>query len=354
MIATGAYPAFYEQPVRSSAVQTFSLGQTFNFDINRDSVVDEVFIVLEGTITTAAATAAIEGLAALVQSVQVRGSMAGVGEIVPVSNASGPDLAELYQFQVGALVNETGQGALGSTGFFRVIIPVRFAQQFWGNEIANRCTSLAAYAMSSLSLSITSATQAQVDTNASATFVLGTTVCWLRIFQCFRDSVPANFMDTNIRTSIEVKENAAVTTQAPASDSLPAGGDYSLILLRAFSAGGASQTKQALSGTAPFTNGATQSIKLYDLTRYIKADISFNDLRASNLQDVFDTIPTGNACFIYNRGPTKLFQTGAINKAQSDIRLEYTATAPSAGGKIRFVYQRIFDPNNVLGIPRKA
>jgi hypothetical protein len=152
-----------------------------------------------------------------------------------------------------------------------------------------------------------------------------------------------------LRSFTEVVEDANIQTQSPRVQYLPAANDYALILARAYSG---SNAKQADSANAPFSSGPNQYINLYDLNRRQKKGTSFSDLRAENIGFTVDPLVEGNAAFVFNRGKENLFQTGEIFKSQTNIMLEYNSTAPSAGGRIRWVYERIEDKNNLLQIPR--
>jgi hypothetical protein len=344
-------PLFYPSTIRSAEVRPFTLGGTqISFDLPRESVIESIDIVIEGTVSTAASgggvNASVEGLPALIQQVQVRGSLAGSGEVLPVSSCSGPDLYELSQFQRGVLTPLVG--SLSTTGFFRVVIPVHFRQYFFGDKYSNLRTALPAFAMSSLSVNLTTATQSQVDVGSSPTLAISNAHAWIRVHQCYRDSVPQDF--AFIRSFVEVIEDANIQTQSPRVQYFPASSDYALILVRSF---GSLNGKQNDASTAPFAVGPNQYLNLYDLNRRQKVGTSFLDLRASNLGHTVDPLVTGNACFVFNRGAESLFQTGEINRAQTSIIAEYNAHA-SNGVKIRWVYQRIEDPNNILGIPRIA
>jgi hypothetical protein len=241
-------------------------------------------------------------------------------------------------------------GSLSTTGFFRVVIPVYFRQYFFGDKYSNLRTALPAFAMSSLSVNLTTATQAQVDLGGSPTLGIINAHCWIRVHQCYRDSVPQDF--AFIRSFTEVIEDANIQTQSPRVQYFPASSDYALILIRSFNSSNSKQGDGLSIGT-PFANGPNQYLNLYDLNRRQKVGTSFLDLRASNLGHTVDPLVPGNACFVFNRGAENLFQTGEINRAQTSIIAEYNATA-NAGAKIRWVYQRIEDPTNVLGIPRIA
>lgn len=338
------YPLFYKQVVPAPDQLSVTLGGGGSIGIPRDSVVERIDIVVEGSITTAAATAAVEGLPRLLESVSLRGSARSAGQILPITQLRGDDLYELAQFKRGALTPI--DGALGSTGFFRFVIPIHLRNYFLGNEIDNMRTALPAYDMSEFSLALKFASQAALDVNVSPTFVLGTTTCYLRIHQCYPGTQPADMV--YLRATQEVSVDDAITTGTTRQFALPAGGDYSLILARSFSGANA---KQANSGSAPYTTGAAQVIRVYDRNRFIKKESSFLDLRAENIDYTMDALVTGNAAIVYNRGKDLLFQTSGLDKSQSDIRIEANQTA-ATGAKIRYIYERIQDPNNVLQIAR--
>jgi hypothetical protein len=340
------YPVFYSSTIRSTEVRQFSLGgQQMSFNLPRESVIEAVDVVVEGIVSTAATQANVEGLPALISQVQLRGSLAGSGEVMPISSCTGPDLYELAQFKRGVLTPLVG--ALNMTGPFRLVIPIYFRNFFLGDKLDNMRTALPAFAMSSLSLNLTTATQNEVDKAGSPTFALTNANVWLRVHQCYRDSVPDGF--GYLRSFTEVVEDNAVQTQSPRTQFLPAANDYSLILVRSFAA---ANGKQHDTNNGPFTIGPGQFLNLYDLNRRQKVGTSFADLRAQNIGHTVDPLIQGNACFVFNRGKESLFQTGEIGKSQTNILIEYNATTPAAGGRIRWVYERIEDSSNVLQIPR--
>lgn len=338
-------PLLVKQIIPVSA-QAFALGGSpLTFNIPRESVIEKISVAVEGNITTGAATANVDGLPALLQSLSVTGSLQN-GRFEPVVALSGPDLYEAAQFHRGTLPHSFG--ALGSTGRFRVEIPLYFREYFWGDEFKNLLPAIPAWQMSELTLTVTPATQAQVDSNATPTLVIaaGSTV-QVEVHQYFRESVPADLKF--FRGTWEVQVDSVPTTASPYEVRLPAGGDYTQILLRAFSAANTRQAQTGTSGPLTYPNGY---IRLFELSRTVKIDTDPGKVRAMNLEAVVDTLVAGNYALLFNRfGPNQVFQTGAIGQALNNVTMHLNTTT-GTGNSIRFVNRRIFDPENFLGIVR--
>ena len=337
-------PIFYDQIVPVSS-QTFALGgNRYVFNLPRESVIEKINLYVEGVVGTAATAAAIEGLSKLISSVTVRGSLSGQPELVPISGLSGPDLFEAAVAHSGVLPQTIG--ALNATGKFRVNIPLYFREQFFGDEPTNLLTAIPAFQMSDLTLTVVSETLANVDLNS--VLALSSAVIGLEIEQSYRDTIPAGIQF--IRGQFEVLEDNNIVTQTTREVKLPSGGDYTFLLMRAYSAANA---KQLDSSTTPAPLNQPGTIKLYDLSRFTKIETDFLKLRARNLQQtVDDTLTAGNAFIAYNRsGPSGIFQTGQAGIALNNITVVYDAVA-AANSKVRFVYRRLFDPANLLKIAR--
>lgn len=328
---------FYKMDLRTGA-NPFTLGGTTAIQLNRDSLLEGIRIIITGTIATAAATASIEGLPALLQSITLRGSSSGTN-YQPINSLSGPDLYELHQFRRGAV--PVADGALGSTGFFRIEIPITF-RQWWFQGTDSYRTCLPAFQMSDLTLTMVAATQAQVDTNGTPTFALTSASIYVIQEESYRESVPKDFENPAIylQELFEVTQwDVQLVTNPNFIFEIPAGGLYSYLLLRSFSA---ANVKQADSGSAPFTNGSTQQITLYDLAKRVKKDCSFMDLRGSNINDVVDTPIVGNACFVYGHEQNQLFDTTTLNKTTANVNMNANITT-ATGSKVRIVRNRIFN-----------
>lgn len=223
-------PLFYRQVVPVSS-QTFALaGSPIVFNLPRESVIDQINVYVEGSFGVGAATAAVEGLSKLVQSITVRGSIQNAPQLEPVSGLSGPDMFELAQFIRGMLPATVG--SLGSAAKFRVSIPIYFRDFFMSSEAKNLLAALPAFRMSELTCTITPATQAQVDTNAAPTLTVVGGICGLEIFQFYRNTVPDNVQF--YRATYEATTDSGISTATDREIKLPSGGDYSLILARAF------------------------------------------------------------------------------------------------------------------------
>lgn len=344
-------PTFYRQRLPVS-VQNFTIGgPPVVFDIPRVSAISRINVYVTGVIGTVAATGAIEGLPKLVQSVLLRGTVTGSAVFEPISGLSGPDLAELAQFTDGTLPMKSG--ALTTAAAFGFHIPLNFRDSFFrgmgaNGQPASLLTAIPAFNMSGLTLTITPATQAQVDVNAIPTFALTTGTIYVEIDQYYPNTLPANY--NFIRSSIELSlVDTGIVTANPRQLQIAAGGHYTNMLFRSFSGANAKQTEF---GGAPFLtpNG---DIILYDLNRFTKIETDFNRARATNALEVnggYSALVDGNFAFNFNRGETAVFQTSAIGTAQNTILFNYNAVA-SAGAQVRVVSRRLFDPSNLLGIP---
>lgn len=322
------------------AAQTLALGSTFNFAIPRESLIEGLQLFLEGTVGTVSTTVPVEGLAALVKSVSIRGSIGGGPAVEICNGVPGADLYEIAQFQKGSLPLVVG--GLGATGAFRLNLPIWFREWFFTSEIKNLMTAIPAYAMSDLTLSVTIASQAE----AGAALVLsGSPRIGVVVNQFYRDSIPQGL--PFIRSTYEGFTDTAIATATDREIKLPSGGLYSILMARSYSA---ANTKQADTGTAPITANPAGSIRLYDLSRFTKAESNFLSLRQDNAEITLDTLVTGNAAFVFNRGESNLFQTGQLGRALNNVTLVYNSTAAS-GAQVRFVYRRILDDANALAIP---
>lgn len=325
--------------------QSFTLGgSALTFLIPRESLIDRLDLFFEGNFTTAAATAAIEGLSAIAKSVTLSGSMAG-GRIEPISGIAGPALFEFAQIHQGSLPHT--YGALTPSGRFRVTIPLLFRNFGFSSQARNLLTALPAWQMSELTLSVTPAAQADLDTNATPTLVLASGKVGVDVKQYFRETVPNDIV--TIRSTVERTLDNNPATESAHEVKLPSGGDYDAILLRAFSA---ANVKMANTGTTGPITQPDGVIRLYELSRTTKFETDYAKLRADNLAITLDTLVDGNAALVFGRyGEDQIFQTGAIGQALNNVVLQYDSTNVT-GGKVDFIYRRLFDPNNYLGIVR--
>jgi hypothetical protein len=319
-------------------------GAAVSFQIPRESLIDKMVLYAEGVFSAAAATAAAEGLAKLVKSVSLSGSLAG-GRIEPIAGLDGPELSEFSQIHCRSLAPTIG--ALTSAAAFRVEIPLHFRNYGFSSEAKNLLTALPAWQMSDLTMNVTPASQADCDVHATPTLAASALKFGVEVHQYFRETVPDNIV--TIRSTLERSLDNNPATESPHEVKLPSGGDYDSILLRAFAGANTRQTDAGTTG--PITN-PDGYIRLFELSRTTKFDTNYHGLRSENLRRLLDSLVTGNAAFLFGLdGEAQLFQTGAIGQALNNVLIQYQSTNIS-GGKVDFVYRRIFDPNNYLGITR--
>lgn len=338
-------PILYRQKLRQQP-QAFVLGGgAITFNIPRESVVDEIRIILYGVVNAAATGINIDGTPSMIASVTVRGSVAGGDELQPVAGLTGADLYELAQWQRGALPRVAGN--LTTAGaIYRLDLPIYFREFFCSNELKNLLPAIPALNMSDLTVTIIPAALATVDSNSALTF----TSCNIavEVYQYYRATIPANMQF--IRGTYEVTEDNGIVTSVQREVKLPSGGFYGFLGMRSYQAANVKQTDLGATAAAPITEPTVGGITLYDLSQFVKAKTSFQNLRDDNLMQIVDNLVAGNSAFLFNRtGEAGLFQTGDIGNALNNVVVQYDATA-AANSRVRFVYRRLFDPANLLGL----
>lgn len=328
----------------SESEQTFALGAAPIVFNPRESLIDALYLYVEGNIATVAATAHINGLAQLIKSITLAGSVAG-GRFEPFSGMTDPDMYEIAQWQRGS--SPIKFGALGSTGRFRICIPLYFREFFMGDELLNLLPAIPAWKMSDLKLTVTPAAQADADVNGTPTLALTAgAVVGVEVHQFFRETVPDGLR--TIKTSYELQLEDAPATKNPYEIKLPRGGDYSFIGFRSFDGSNTRQLETDTTGPITYPAGF---IRLLELSRNTRLDSAWNKLRAQNAEVMLDSLVDGNAAFLFNRwGPRQLFQTGAIGQALNNVTIQLQTTSVS-NGSIRVLFRRLFGPGEPPGHP---
>jgi hypothetical protein len=337
--------------------QNVTLGQTVNVPgVLQDSYTAEFIIMCEGTITTIAATPAIEGLAALIQKVNISGPLTGYAPLTPVNGLSGPMLVEIGQFIRKCI--SYSWGSLGTTGKFGVSIPCTFTHPrmpFPYSHMSVLPTSL----MGAVNFNIQMANQAQVDTNAAPTFAATMTV-YVQQNEYKAASIPAmsplvgaaNVVPGSfqfIPSSLNYVQNTSVQTSAQSQQLFP-NGTYLLLLVRSFvtAPSGVATGRQSdtVAGGPLDISTTTQGMILQDVNQTPKIAATFYTLRKKNLDDIEDSLLPGNANFSFNQGLASIFQP---QQGPNQIPLNYsTTTTGTTSPRIDFIYQQIFDTMNWL------
>lgn len=332
---------FEPEVVKSTDILPFALNSgAVTIRLPKTGLIGTINLIIEGTIGTAATAASVDGLAALIQSIVVRGNRLAGGQIPFVNSVSGAGMRELQLNRRGILPRVVG--ALSSTGWFRLSIPLDFMQPFFPDRLGY-VTNIDAYNFNELIVQITPATTAQVDTNSA--FVLTSAITYCECQQAMRASIPddlilaqtifeqVNFPTPNSGTNIQLQ--------------LPAGGHYANILMRAFSA---ANVKQVDGGSTPFVTGSNAQALLLDLLRNNKEETDYQAIRDVNaFESATDSIIVGNACYTFNRALNKLFFTGQKTTAADQIQVKANLTG-AANARIEFVTERILDLFDLLKI----
>jgi len=310
---------------------------------------------VEGTISTAAATANPEGLPAILQQVRVTGTLSDGTPVSPINNIRGPQLAELAQF-IRSNVSWSW-GSLGSTGTFGAYVPCTFEN--WrmngtvmvnGNPVYLRWMScLPAGTMGALTISIQLANQNQLDTNAAPTLAFSTISIGIQQNQFFKSSVPALF--TYFPNSVDQIVNSAVSAGTGQNILFPNGTAYLNILLRSMTSTNATTracvTKQADGTVGPIDLSYTSlGLTLADSNNVPKAQLGWEQIRKDNLDHITDSLVAGNACFQFNNGLQSVWRPSPGSNT-IPLTVPYNTTGTS-NPLVEFIYQRLWDPNNAL------
>lgn len=349
--------------------QNVTLGQNVNINgVLQDSITSEFIIEVEGTITTVAATPAIEGLPALVQNVNLSGPLANYGSLNPINGISGPMLSEIAQF-IRSNVSYSF-GSLGTTGKFGVSVPCTFLQPRL-NYPWSRMSCLPTNDMGSVNFTIQIANQAQVDTNATATFAASTLTVYVQQNEYLRNSVPAlaalvpagqlpkgsdGVPGSNLFMFIPSTLNYLSITPiqtTPQQQQLFSNSTLMLMMIRSFptvATSGVATSRQSdtVAGGPLNLSVTSQGITIQDVNKAPRRNVNYYTMRKENLDNITDGLVTGNAAFQFNRGLDKIFQP-SIGPNQIPLILD-TVTTGTTNPRIDVVYQQITDSQNWLGL----
>lgn len=338
--------------------QNVVLGQTLNIQgILQDSYTSEFLIVIEGVIATAAATAAIEGLTAILQKINISGPLPGYQPLTPVNGLSGPMVTEIGQFIRKNL--SFSFGGLGTTGKFGCTIPCTFINPRMKYPLSHMAI-LPTNIMGAVNFSVQVATQAQLDTNGTATLAFTSINIYVQQNEYKANSIPALAplipapnagLFKFVPSSLNYVQNQNVQASQQSQQLFP-NGTYMLILIRSFptTVGGVASSRQSDTAvTGPFDTSITsQGIVIQDVNQAPKSAEDWYSLRKKNLDTIDDPLVTGNVCFQYNQGADKIFQP-IIGPNQIPLNYATVLTSTTAP-RIDFVYQQIFDTMNWLGL----
>lgn len=340
--------------------QNASFGNQLNFLAIQDSYVSEFIIGIEGTISTAAATAAVEGLSSLVSKVSVSGPLTGYQPLTPINNLSGPMLVEAAQFIRGNV--SFGYGSLGSTGNIGEYIPTTFLHPRlpapW-----RYMSCLPANLMGSCTINVTMAAQNQCDTNATPTLAFSNLTCFIQQNEYKSNSIPAlsplvpaaqvvngafQFIPTTLNYYSQLNPQAGQQNQQ-----LFPNGTYMMFLLRSFASTSSTTrtplTRQTDAGQVPIDGSITSAgLVLQDVNQSPKSAVTWGTLRKDNLDHVTDSLVPGNVCFQFNRGISDIYQP-IVGPNQIPLNYPIVLTGTTLP-RVDFVYMQLFDSMNWLGL----
>jgi hypothetical protein len=148
-----------------------ALGQTVRFEITREFHVEAIYIVVAATVSAVMATANADALQAIVNLVQVQVSDGAQNR--NVVDVSGPALLELANQWIGGLDRNTASFiGNNTTGAKTLVYPVFFAHPQLSDPVGSVLLLPAPRFNSNPVVSVTFATQVQMDTNATPTFAV--------------------------------------------------------------------------------------------------------------------------------------------------------------------------------------
>lgn len=211
-------------PTQSS----LALGSTIRFEITREFHVEALYLVVVATPSGAMATANADALQAIVNRVQLQVSDGAQNR--NVVDVSGPALLELANQWIGGLDRDTATnvGTNPSSGAKTLIYPIWFAHPQLADPIGSVLLLPVPRFNSNPVLSVTFATQAQMDTNATPTFAVSALTAHLVIVR--RQVNRPNFPTFN--TELAELEVAYPTTGNSQLYELQIPGSYTGILFR--------------------------------------------------------------------------------------------------------------------------
>lgn len=208
-----------------------ALGSSLNFEVSREFHIESIILQLSGTITAGAATMNTDGLAKLLKNVNVEVAD-GVTTRQPV-NGSGSMLLENAVQQIGSLDADTA-AALAittGTGAFSINYPIFFAPPQIKDPTRSLFLLPAPRYTSNIQVNIDIASQAEIDTNGSATFAASAGITARLVINRRVVSVPRfPTFDTELKESLHEFSSSASNQ----SMELDVPGSYLGLLLRSY------------------------------------------------------------------------------------------------------------------------
>jgi len=205
-----------------------ALGQTIRFELTREFHIEALYLMVVATPSAAMATANADALQAIVNRVQVQVSDGAQNR--NVVDVSGPALLELALQWQGGLDRDTATnlGTNPSSGAKTLVYPIWFAHPQLADPVGSVLLLPAPRFNSNPVVTVTFATQAQMDTNATPTFAVSALTARLVIIrrQVNRPKFPI------FNTELAELEVSYATTGNAQLYELQIPGSYTGILLR--------------------------------------------------------------------------------------------------------------------------
>jgi hypothetical protein len=205
-----------------------ALGQQIRFEITREFHIEAIYLVVVATPSAAMATANADALQAIVNRVQVQVSDGAQNR--NVVDVSGPALLELSSEWIGGLDRDTAAnvGTNPASGAKTLIYPIWFTHPQLADPVGSVLLLPAPRYNTNPVVSVTFATQTQMDTNATPTFAVSALTAYCIIIR--RQVNRVNFPTFNTELA-ELEVSYATTGNAQLYE-LQIPGSYTGILLR--------------------------------------------------------------------------------------------------------------------------
>lgn len=358
------------EQVLPQPAQTISLGgPQVQFQLDRSSLINKLYIVVEGVVGTAVNALSAAGAMAVIGAVNIQGNKNVGGNYNPVQNMDGASLAAFMQSKYGEapkIVNSTLQ-----TGRFTAWIPVIFEEPAFGDILA-WTNALPAMLMSTLTVTITPGALADVDAGTGA-LVFSSLSCYVVQHQADVMTIPrwksANPQDgyiftapgstfpiaipfTDMTLSKNVYSSGVDYATGIKQLQEPAGGFYTDLNYLAY----ASATSRQLDATAvpgaPISNAAGAYVQLYTLGRTVLRSQTYAELRGVLHDRCVDAELEGLIGWAFSRsGRYALLDTELASNTQGSLQVDLPLIT-STNGKVTRISKIINDPLRVIVGPK--
>jgi hypothetical protein len=328
-------------------------GNTYNFKFPTNSLCRGITILLKQTLTGAVADSSFDGVKAFFDTVDLSGTYNGstINPINGVKSAQITDLMQLVRKRLTPIPDVSG------TGSSVMAFEVDFMQPEFGlDNLLMYSGCLPTLNMSDLTLTLTTADQADIDADSTPTYD-GTFTVEIYSHQFHAKTLPRVTGTDQIAVPFietEINGNRLVSGTDYGSEltnlTIQKGGKYSHVLLRGIASATAKQAETtAFDSGAPFNTAVNKGVRLLDTGDTVRSFDTFYTLRRNLQAGLSNDLVAGNIGYAFAwRGTNGLLDSRVYQTGESVIKFR-TDTVTSSGGKIDIVTKRWLDSQNLLG-----